>query len=104
LVADASGWTLLLERPGKRIWSRYDGDGDKLIIREEWIEDAALESAALQRELSEGARNDMRPVAVIPNSVKSRALNEGWYNDDAAWRRWANDIDNRRLRITGGYL
>lgn len=104
MLANPSDWTLLTERPGKRVWTRYDADGDKLIIREEYLEDVPLASAAAQREINEGRRDDMMPVIVIPNSVKAAALRDGWYNDDEKWRRWANDIDNRRLRITDGRL
>jgi hypothetical protein len=41
-------------------------------------------------------------MAVIPDSVKARAFREGWYFDETAWKRWMNDIDNRKLRVSGG--
>lgn len=67
---------------------------------EEWDDELALEQAAEQRQLAQG--KDVRNLAVIPDSVKSRALREGWYFDEKAWKRWMNDIDNRKLRVSEG--
>lgn len=94
-------WTLVSERPGKRIYSRFEADGT-LVFMEEWDDDAALEQAAVERDTVKG--KDIRALAVIPDSVKSRALNEGWYFDDTAWRRWMNDLDNRKLRVYEGRI
>ncbi len=47
---------------------------------------------------------DMKPVAVIPDTVLNKAFNEGWFHDQAAWRRWANNPDNKAFRITEGRL
>lgn len=94
-------WTLhpSLCRPGKRVYSRFEPNGD-LVFMEEWDDDLALEQAAQQREIGQG--KDMRNLAVIPDSVKARALREGWYFDERAWKRWMNDIDNRKLRVAEG--
>jgi len=94
-------WTLhpSLCRPGKRVYSRFEPNGD-LVFMEEFDDELAIEQAAHQREFSSG--KEMRNMAVIPDSVKARALREGWYWDDTAWKRWMNDIDNRKLRVAGG--
>jgi hypothetical protein len=94
-------WTICptLCRPGKRVYSRFEANGD-LVFMEEWDDELALEQAARQRELGQG--KDVRNMAVIPDSVKARALREGWYWDDKAWTRWMNDIDNRKLRVCEG--
>jgi hypothetical protein len=47
---------------------------------------------------------ELKPVALIPEAVLNRAFIEGWFHDQAAWRRWANDPDNRDFRITTGRL
>lgn len=96
-------WTLhpSLCRPGKRVYSRFEANGD-LVFMEEWDDELALTQAAEQRELGEGKGKDMRNLAVIPDSVKARALREGWYFDDKAWKRWMNDSDNRKLRVAEG--
>lgn len=94
-------WTLVDARPGKRIYSRFDANGD-MIIMEEWDDDVALTQAAQQREVLDSAHKDFKPLGVIPDSVRARAMREGWYFDEAAWKRWLNDRDNYRLRITDG--
>jgi hypothetical protein len=86
-------------RPGKRVYSRFEANGD-LVFMEEWDDEIALEQAAEQREMDQG--KNVRNLAVIPDSVKARALREGWYWDPKAWKRWMNDIDNRKLRVTEG--
>ena len=86
-------------RSGKRVYSRFEPNGD-LVFMEEWDDEIAIEQAAQQRQL--GQAKDVRNMAVIPDSVKARALREGWYWDDAAWKRWMNDIDNRKLRVCEG--
>jgi hypothetical protein len=94
-------WTLCpsLCRPGKRVFSRFEPNGD-LVFMEEFDDELALEQAAQQRELALG--KDIRNMAVIPDSVKARAFREGWYFDETAWNRWINDIDNRKLRVAEG--
>jgi len=96
-------WFLVEQRPNKRIECRFDAETDDLIFRETWLEDEALVQAAEQRELAEaGASADLMPLGVIPDSVVSQSIVEGWHDDDQAWKRWMNDIDNRYLRIRGG--
>lgn len=45
---------------------------------------------------------DMRHVAFIPEETINRALLEGWFHDEAMWKRWANNPDNARFRTGGG--
>jgi hypothetical protein len=47
---------------------------------------------------------DFKPVAFIPDEVLNQAMLEGWFHDQARWRRWANDPDNQAFRITQGRL
>lgn len=47
---------------------------------------------------------DFRHVAFIPEAVINQAMCEGWFHDEAAWKKWANDPDNRALRTHGGRL
>jgi len=41
---------------------------------------------------------DFRHVAFIPDFVMAQAAREGWINDREAWKRWANNADNRLFR------
>lgn len=101
LISNPTAWTLVVERPGKRIYRRFNMADDCVEYMEEWDEDFQLSLAAEERELNPGSKN-LKPLAVIPASVLSRSILEGWSNDDDRWRRWANDSDNRNLRITDG--
>lgn len=95
-------WRVISERPGKRIKAKVDPATMELIICEEWLEDANLVQAAQERETPSLVTPDLKPLAVIPPSVQAKAINEGWINDQKAWKRWMNDIDNRSLKITDG--
>jgi hypothetical protein len=45
---------------------------------------------------------DFRHVAFIPEVVLNDALLQGWFHDEKAWKRWANDPDNARFRTGAG--
>lgn len=47
-------------------------------------------------------RGDLKHVARVPVHVVEQAMREGWYNDTAAWRKWANDPDNKAFRVWKG--
>lgn len=93
-------WRVIAERPGKRVLARVEGDD--IVFCEEWVEDGVLAEARAERDRPQLVGPDLRPIAVIPPSEQARAMKEGWFRDDDAWRRWANDIDNRSLRTTDG--
>lgn len=102
----ASDWRVIrvdLDPQGrikKRILSKYDPASDELVFCEEWFEDNAIQQAQLERELPLfGQAKNIKPLAVIPDSVMSRAINEGWVNDQKKWAQWAKDIDNRKVQV-----
>jgi hypothetical protein len=101
IVGKITDWQLRTCRPDKRTWMRYNPGTDEIEILEEFLEDVPLHQARLERDAYRGDK-DFQPLAVIPKSVQSRAIKEGWNDDDKAWKRWMNDIDNRYLRITTG--
>lgn len=47
---------------------------------------------------------EMRRVALIPKATLDRAFLEGWFHDEAAWKRWANDPANACFRTTKGTI
>lgn len=102
----STDWRLVRDRGHKRVWMRYDLGTDNIEIMEEWLNTFPLKQAEQERELYERGANrmisDSKPLAVIPQSVVAQSLKEGWYHDDERWRRWMNDGDNSRLRITRG--
>ena len=95
-------WRVLQDRPGKRLLAKVDATTMELIICEEWTEDWCLEQARQEREAPALVGADLKPLAVIPPSVQSKAINEGWANDRKQWKKWMNDIDNRYLRTSDG--
>ncbi len=95
-------WRVMSERPGKRILMKVDAATNEVVICEEFLEDAVLAEARLERERPQLVGPDMKPLAVVPASVQSRAINEGWDQDKGAWRRWVNDLDNRSLKTSDG--
>lgn len=106
IVGKITDWQLRSETPGKRTWMRYNAATDEVEFMEEWYEEVPLREARVERDIFEhagGRASDMMaPVCVIPNSVRAKSIKEGWHDDDAKWKRWMNDIDNRYLRIRDG--
>ncbi|MCC6779913.1 MAG: hypothetical protein IT537_25320 [Hyphomicrobiales bacterium] len=103
ITGKITDWQLRSASPGKRTWMRYNAATDEIEIMEEWLNEVPIREAAIERELAGGRKGGfLQPIAVIPNSERSRAIREGWDDDDMAWKRWMNDIDNRYLRITDG--
>lgn len=103
-ILATSSWSLIKATPHKKMYVRQDPETGQVIIRETRNEDPVLKQAAVMRDMHEGARKtrSLTPVATIPWSVMQRAITEGWSEDSDMWTRWANDIDNRSLRITEG--
>lgn len=99
-VANPYEWRVTSERPGKRILMRVDPTTDEIVICEEWLDDPALLQARHEREAPSLVGPDLKPLAIIPQSVEAKALKEGWYNDQDEWRKWARDLNNRNLRTS----
>lgn len=59
-----------------------------------------VEAAKILSDVPPG--KDFRHVAVIPKAVMDQAMIEGWFHDKAAWKKWANDPDNRDFRVWKG--
>lgn len=62
--------------------------------------------AACAKFLSENHKpdKDFTRVALIPKVVIDQAFIEGWFHDEEAWRRWANDSANAQFRTTRGTI
>jgi hypothetical protein len=86
----------------RRVTWYAEEDGQKYIQTKQDCEGVVAAAKAM----SELPHNDksLKPVALIPEEVLNQAMLEGWYHDKAKWRRWANDPDNARFRITEGRL
>jgi hypothetical protein len=47
---------------------------------------------------------EFRYAAEIPHHVWWKAVRDGWVNDRQAWKRWANNPDNKAFRVWPGRL
>lgn len=61
-----------------------------------------IERAKMLSEMEPG--KEFRHAAIIPKHVLDKAMREGWFNDKAKWKQWANDPDNRAFRTWPGQL
>lgn len=79
----------------------YDHDSEDLVFETFVQHDRALAQNKIDRELMTG-KESFRHVARVPLDVAERAMREGWYHDEKAWKRWLNDADNRDHRVWQG--
>ncbi len=79
----------------------HEQDGQTFI---ETRQDVAPVIKAAQEMFCDKPPLDMRRVALIPETVINQAFNEGWFHDEAAWKRWANDPANACFRTTKGTI
>lgn len=85
----------------RRVTIMHEEDGKHYI---ESRQDVAPIVAAANALWDDNPPKDMRRVALIPDTVLNKAFNEGWFHDEAAWKRWANDPANAHLRTTKGTI
>lgn len=98
-MSRTTDWRLVRQTPTKRTLMRYCPMSDEVEICEEFLEDAPIAQARVERDNPSLQDKNLKPLAVIPDSVMSRAINEGWVNDQDQWARWARDADNRKLQL-----
>lgn len=67
-------------------------------------QDVAPIVKAAQEMFCEKPPLDMRRVALIPETVINQAFSEGWFHDEKAWKKWANDPANACYRTTKGTI
>ncbi|NNM74755.1 hypothetical protein [Enterovirga aerilata] len=72
--------------------------GQFTAVAEQECEPLIEENKAL-REMQTG-KERFRLVARVPVPIYEQALREGWAYDDAKWRKWLNDPDNRAFRVS----
>jgi hypothetical protein len=71
-------------------------DEDKYVIQNVHDDSGAQALVkALNQDGLSGKNDGMRLERVIPQHVLDRSFAEGWFNDNAAWKRWANSPEGR---------
>jgi hypothetical protein len=86
----------------RRVTIFHQGDNGKHLIETRQDCTHIVEAAKILSEETPG--KDFRLAAVIPQTVLTQAMNEGWFHDKKAWKRWANDPNNRDFRVWKGRL
>ena len=87
---------LLIDSDGTSATIFHKLEDDKYVIQNVHDDSAprallkALNEADLNRR-----KDGLRMERVIPQHVLDRAFSEGWFNDKAAWKRWANSEEGR---------
>lgn len=76
-----------------------DTDPDRFTVHTEVDMEQVIESNKIARELHpEKSTNKL--VARVPMTVVEQSIHENW--DDADWKRWLNDPDNKAFRVWQG--
>lgn len=77
-------------------------DANRGIIVTKQDVSGVLRNVRAMKENEKLKKQDLRPVAEVPMVIVEKAMQEGWYNDPAAWKRWLNDPDNKAFRVWEG--
>ena len=88
--------------PDARRASIYHEEDGKTFI--ETRQDVAPIIQAAKDMWADNPPKDFRRVALIPEAVLNQSYIEGWFGDEAAWRKWANDPANRDFRTCAGTI
>jgi hypothetical protein len=86
----------------RRLTIFHEGQNGKHLIETRQDVTHIIEAAKILSDETPG--KDFRLAAVIPQTVLTQAMNEGWFHDKKAWKRWANDPDNADFRVWKGRL
>lgn len=89
------------ETPTGRVreWFMYDSETGRAAIQTEHDSAEAQRLASILTDQQTAEADGMRAERIIPSYVLDRAFAEGWFNDKAAWRRWANSSEGRVFAI-----
>lgn len=91
----------LLDAVPGRLTLLHEEDGRQFIESRQDVEHIIKAAGILADTVPD---KDFRHAAYIPESEINRSFTEGWFHDREAWKRWANDPDNRQYRTWKGRL
>lgn len=79
---------------------------ERFVIASEMECDAVIAENRRLREFQHTTRKNenFRLAARVPAPIVEKAMQEGWFHDDEAWKRWMNDSDNRDFRVWEGRI
>ena len=91
---------ILIDSNGESSTFFHKVEEDKYVIQNVHDDTGTKELLKAYNETDPSRQADgMRLERVIPAHVLDRAFSEGWFNDKAAWRRWANGEEGRLYGI-----
>ena len=88
--------------PGARRKTVYHEEDGKTYIETRQDVEHIIEAAKLA--MDQKPDKEMTRVAYIPEEVLNQSFLEGWFHDNAQWRKWANDPANACYRTTKGTI
>lgn len=85
----------------EQLHTNIGGNGKHVIATAVDVQKVKDDLLPIIKSESESAKRDrdFYPVRVIPQHVMDRAFKEGWFNDRAAWKRWANSDEGKTFGI-----
>lgn len=92
------------ERRGNLVRTAHDdSDGKSFVLATMQDCTDLIEENRRLRDNQTG-KEEFRLMARAPVHVAERAFREGWFYDDEAWKRWANDRENLDFRVNEGRM
>lgn len=91
----------LLDTVGNRKITYHEEDSQRFIETSQDVTEI-VKAASIISEERPG--KDFRLAALIPETILNKAFTEGWFHDETAWKRWANNPDNAMYRTWQGKL
>ena len=98
-MSKAALFDLVPESRRKTLWHEEDG-----VVYLETRQDVAPIIRAAKEMWSDKPPLDFRRVALIPEEVLNQSFAEGWFGDETAWKRWANNPENACYRTCKGTI
>ncbi len=87
---------------GSRRKTIYHEEDGKTYIETRQDVEHILDAAKMARERT--PNKEMTLVAYSPEEVLNQSFVEGWFDDTAQWRKWANAPENAGYRTTKGTI
>jgi hypothetical protein len=100
-------WTLFSHdfQMKRTVWSRQNPDGSVTYRTDYAVDDTLEANREMRNAAATGWKGDLHLVASIPLGIYNDKLREAIRQDDQAYfRRFLNDADNRALRTKDGRL
>lgn len=79
-----------------------EADGTFHLSSEQQLDNIVAANKRLRE--NQTGKEHFRLAARVPVHVCEKAMREGWFHDDDAWKKWMNDGENRDHRVYEGRI